>query len=312
MVVARFAGATGVYSASAVCYAPHLIDYTARAVAVQAERQHRARRLRARSPRSGRRTPRHAGRHVRPARRRDAARLRQQHGLPAAPTRPRRPVSRSARTACGIDGLGYDGTVTDRHAGRPLLRRGRRRSRTTASCVATTSGPDATAWVQRYTAAGAARRRLRRRPPRRARDIAARARGARATGPCWQPASRSTPQSPPIGRCTLARSSRRRGGRFGTRLARSRVAGGNNTGQAHRRAARRQHPRRRLRQPRRQDRVRAHALHGAAACATTPFGNHGETDDAVRNAGDQRLHHGHRPDRQHARRVGPADQRRRA
>ena len=34
MVVARFTAA-GVYIASAVCYAPHLIDYTARAVAVR-------------------------------------------------------------------------------------------------------------------------------------------------------------------------------------------------------------------------------------------------------------------------------------
>ena len=34
MVVARFT-ATGVYNASAVCYAPHLIDYTARALAVR-------------------------------------------------------------------------------------------------------------------------------------------------------------------------------------------------------------------------------------------------------------------------------------
>src|SRR6185436_10057831 len=34
MVVARFSAA-GVYEASAVCYAPHLIDYTARAVAVK-------------------------------------------------------------------------------------------------------------------------------------------------------------------------------------------------------------------------------------------------------------------------------------
>ena len=34
MVVARFTAA-GVYSASAVCYAPHLIDYTARALALR-------------------------------------------------------------------------------------------------------------------------------------------------------------------------------------------------------------------------------------------------------------------------------------
>ena len=34
MVVARFTAA-GVYNASAVCYAPHLIDYTARAVALR-------------------------------------------------------------------------------------------------------------------------------------------------------------------------------------------------------------------------------------------------------------------------------------
>ena len=116
---------------------------------------HRARRLRPR-PASVDRRSRHAGRHVRPARRRHAA---GDH------------VGDISTTACGtysdngglslgssgvqIDGLGHDGTVAPdlvSQAGRyyegvATLANG-------SYVVATTTGPDGAAWVERFTAAG--------------------------------------------------------------------------------------------------------------------------------------------------------------
>ncbi len=113
MVVARYTAA-GVYNASAVCYAPHLIDYTARAVAVRPNGIDRARGLRPRSPSVGGRPADRPGRPVRPARDRHAAGERQQHDrlrhvLRHAPAR--QPLARLER------------------------RQGRRRSRPTAPCT---------------------------------------------------------------------------------------------------------------------------------------------------------------------------------
>ena len=151
MVVARFAGGNGAFSASAVCYAPHLIDYTARAVAVRPN-----------------------GTIV------VAGYARDRHGAVAVPGTPAvmygqhavvtLPASGNSVTGCGtyqsvgglsrgsdgvvIDGLGYDGTVTN------AALAGRYYDAVAAFpdnrfVVASTSGPDANAWVQRYTAAGA-------------------------------------------------------------------------------------------------------------------------------------------------------------
>jgi uncharacterized delta-60 repeat protein len=151
MVVARFTAAGG-YSASAVCYAPHLIDFTARAVALRPD-----------------------GSVVL------AGYARDRHAAVATPGAPvvlygqratlTLPASGESTTACGmmlppvnglqqgsanvaIDGLNNDGSGAD------PARAGRFYDAVVALpdnryVVASTSGPDGAAWVQRYTAAGA-------------------------------------------------------------------------------------------------------------------------------------------------------------
>ncbi len=151
MVVARFSAA-GVYSASAVCYAPHLIDYAARAVVVRPNGS---------IVLVGYGRDRHASAAVPPT---GPAVL---YGLRAVVTLP---AGGNSTTACGtyssngsqslgssgvtIDGLNHDGTGADPAQG------GRFYDAVVALpdnryVVASTSGPGATAWVARYTAAGA-------------------------------------------------------------------------------------------------------------------------------------------------------------
>jgi uncharacterized delta-60 repeat protein len=144
MVVARFT-AGGVYSASAVCFAPHMVDYTARALALR--------------PNGSIALVGYArDRHVAPA---------VMYGQRAVVTLP---ASGNSATACGtysssgglslgssgvaVDGLAANGTVTD-----PSLA-GRFYDAVVALpdnryVVASTSSPAGSAWVQRYTAAGA-------------------------------------------------------------------------------------------------------------------------------------------------------------
>jgi uncharacterized delta-60 repeat protein len=141
MVAARFS-ATGALGGQVVCFAPHLIDYTARAVAVRANG-----------------TVVLAGyardRFVTPA---------VLYGMRATVT-----IPATGAGSCGtyqsanglslgssgvtVDGLNNDGTVTDATLG------GRFYDAIAALpdnryAVATTSGPDGTAWVERYTATG--------------------------------------------------------------------------------------------------------------------------------------------------------------
>ena len=144
MVVARFTPA-GAFSAAAVCYAPHLIDYTARAVSVR---------------------PNGSIVVVGYARDRRVAPP-MMYGQRAVVTLPGSGVS---TTACGayaasgglslgsdgvtIDGLSYAGVVTD------PARAGRYYDAVIALpdnryVVGSTNGPDGSAWVQRFSAAGA-------------------------------------------------------------------------------------------------------------------------------------------------------------
>jgi uncharacterized delta-60 repeat protein len=148
MVVARFT-AGGAYSASTVCYAPHLIDYTARAVAV---------RTNGTVVLAGYARDRHAA----VATPGTPAVMYGQHAvvtLPASGTGSCGTYAANGTLSLGsdgvkIDGLAYDGTVTDATlAGRFYD------AATSVSgdrfILASTSGPGGTAWVQRYTAAGA-------------------------------------------------------------------------------------------------------------------------------------------------------------
>jgi uncharacterized delta-60 repeat protein len=150
MVVARFTAA-GAYSAGAVCFAPHLIDYTARAVAVKPNGS---------IVLAGYGRDRHASAAVPPT---GPAVL---YGLRAVLTLP---ASGESPTTCGtyssigglslgssgvaLDGVNPDGTGADPARG------GRIYDAVVALTdnryvVASTSGPDGSAWVQRYTATG--------------------------------------------------------------------------------------------------------------------------------------------------------------
>ena len=151
MVVARFTAA-GAYQASAVCYAPHLIDYTARALAIRPNGS---------IVLVGYGRDRHASAAVPPTGPAVLYGLRATVALPA---------SGNSTTACGayssngtlslgsagvtVDGLNHDGSGADpAWAGRfydavvALPDNG--------YVVGTTNGPGGTAWVQRYSAAGA-------------------------------------------------------------------------------------------------------------------------------------------------------------
>jgi uncharacterized delta-60 repeat protein len=154
MIVARYTAA-GVYNASAVCYAPHLIDYTARAVAVRPNGS---------IVLAGYARDRHASAAVPPT---GPAVMYTQHAIITLP------ASGNSTTACGtysatpapanlslgssgvkLDGLAADGTVTDASLG------GRYYDAAVALpdnrfILATVNGPDGAAWVQRYTAADA-------------------------------------------------------------------------------------------------------------------------------------------------------------
>jgi uncharacterized delta-60 repeat protein len=151
MAVARFTAA-GAYSAGAVCFAPHLIDYAARAVAVKPNGS---------IVLAGYARDRHASAAVPPT---GPAVL---YGLRAALTLP---ASGESPTTCGtysssgglslgsngvaVDGVNADGTGAD------AALAGRFYDAVVALpdnryVVASTSGPDGSAWVQRYTATGA-------------------------------------------------------------------------------------------------------------------------------------------------------------
>jgi uncharacterized delta-60 repeat protein len=150
MVVARFT-AGGVYEASAVCYAPHLIDYTARAVAVKPNGS---------IVLVGYGRDRHASAAVPPTG------PSVQYGLRAVVTLP---ATGNSTTACGTysangtlslgsNGVGLDGVNADGTGADPALG-GRVYEAVVALpdnryVVATASGPDGTAWVQRYSATG--------------------------------------------------------------------------------------------------------------------------------------------------------------
>jgi uncharacterized delta-60 repeat protein len=150
-VAARFT-ANGAFSAAAVCYAPHLIDYTARAVALSGTSVVMV----------GYARDRHASVAV--------------PGTPAVIYGQRAvvtlPATGVSTTACGtysdngglslgssgviIDGLGHDGTPAP-----DLVSQAGRQYDGVATLagggyiVASTFGPDGTSWVQRFTAAGA-------------------------------------------------------------------------------------------------------------------------------------------------------------
>jgi uncharacterized delta-60 repeat protein len=151
MVVARFTAA-GAYNASAVCYAPHLIDYTARALAIRPDGS---------IVLAGYGRDRHASAAVPPT---GPAVL---YGLRATVTLP---ATGNSTTACGayssngsqslgsagvtVDGVNHDGSGAD------LTRGGRIYDAVVALpdnryVVGSTNGPDGSAWVQRYSAAGA-------------------------------------------------------------------------------------------------------------------------------------------------------------
>jgi len=150
MVVARFT-AGGVYSASAVCFAPHLIDYAARAVAVRPNGS---------IVLAGYGRDRHASAPVPPT---GPAVL---YGIRAVITLP---ASGNSTTACGTyssagglslgsSGVAVDGVNPDGSGADPA-RGGRFYDAVIALpdnryVVASTSGPDNSAWVQRYSATG--------------------------------------------------------------------------------------------------------------------------------------------------------------
>ena len=195
--------------------------------------------------------------------------------------------SQVARTAGVIDGLHHDGTGAD------PARAGRFYDAVVAlpdnRYVAGTDGPGGAAWVQRYRAAGATTT-----FGGGASVLAASALHALALlGDGTVLAAGETVDAAVAAnrQMTLVRI---RDGPMAAScparaLARCRR-------QQHRpgagRATRRQGDRRRLRQPRRQDRVRAHALQRDGR-ARRLFGNNGEIDHAVRHSRGQRLHHRH-------------------
>ena len=145
--------AVGIYISSAVCYAPHLIDYSARALTLRNGANPSARRLCTRPP-SRRCRARCSVRHVRPARNGDAPGQRQQR-CPLRHLRSdarrilarlhRREDRRAARTGAVHDatrgGRWYDGVATVGAADNRYV-------------VASTTARDGAAWVQRFTAGG--------------------------------------------------------------------------------------------------------------------------------------------------------------
>ncbi|MDX6628599.1 MAG: hypothetical protein QOH00_845 [Gaiellales bacterium] len=151
MVVARFTAA-GAYDASAVCFAPHLVDYAARAVAVRPNGS---------IVLAGYARDRHASAPVPPTGPTVV------YGLRAVVTLP---ASGNSTTACGTysssgglslgsNGVAVDGVNPDGSGADPA-RAGRFYDAVVALpdnryVVATTSGPDGSAWVQRYSATGA-------------------------------------------------------------------------------------------------------------------------------------------------------------
>jgi uncharacterized delta-60 repeat protein len=146
MVVARFTAA-GAYSASAVCYAPHLIDYTARAVAVKPNGN---------IVLAGYGRDRHASAAVPPTGPAVVYGLRAVVALPASGESPTAcgTYSSSGGLSLGSSGVGLDGVNADGSGADPA-RAGRFYDAVVALpsngyVVATTSGPDGTAWVQRY------------------------------------------------------------------------------------------------------------------------------------------------------------------
>ncbi|MDX6561479.1 MAG: hypothetical protein QOD65_1293 [Gaiellales bacterium] len=151
MVVARFTAA-GAFGASAVCYAPHLIDYTARALALRPNGS---------IVLVGYGRDRHASAAVPPT---GPAVL---YGLRAIVTLP---LTGNSTTACGTyssagglslgsNGVAVDGVNPDGSGADPA-RAGRFYDAVVALpdnryVLGSTNGPDGAAWVQRYTAAGA-------------------------------------------------------------------------------------------------------------------------------------------------------------
>jgi uncharacterized delta-60 repeat protein len=154
MVVARFTAA-GAYSADVVCYAPHLIDYTARALALKPNGS---------VVLAGYGRDRHASAAVPPT---GPAVL---YGLRAVVTLPASGESNQGTpTSCGTyssagglslgsSGVAVDGVLPDGTGANPALA-GRVYDAVVALpdnryVVASTSGADGAAWVQRYSATG--------------------------------------------------------------------------------------------------------------------------------------------------------------
>ena len=309
MVVARFSAA-GVYEASAVCYAPHLIDYAARAVAVKPNGS---------IVLVGYGRDRHASAAVPPTG------PSVQYGLRAVVTLP---PSGNSTTACGTysangtlslgsSGVGLDGVNPDGTGADPALG-GRVYDAVVALpdnryVVATSSGPDGTSWVQRYSATGVG-------------TLDGGFNGGRvslgatslhalallgdgsvlAAGESTDPASSAARQML-VAKITTSGAM----GAFGTGgIARTLVAGGTDSGQAI------------AVQSDGNILVGGQAnLAGKSAFALTRFTAGGvarrhvrqprSDSHAARHSGGQRLHHRHRALGQHARRGGPADRRQR-
>jgi uncharacterized delta-60 repeat protein len=233
MVVARFTPA-GVYNASAVCYAPHLIDYTARAVAVRPNGS---------IVLAGYARDRHPAFATPPT-------APVMYGLRAALTLP---ATGNSTTACGtysatpaglslgsdgvgLDGIAANGTVTDASLGGRFYDAVVALPDNRYVVAATTPGLGGTAWVQRYSAAGAG-------------ALDGSFAGGRVTLPATSlhalallgdgsvlAAGESVDAAVSANRHMLVARIGATGalvGSYGTGgIARSRVAGGNNTGQA--------------------------------------------------------------------------------
>ena len=238
MVVARFT-ANGAFSAAAVCYAPHLIDYTARAVALRGTAIVLVGYARDRHPSiavPGTPAVMYGQRAVvtLPAVAASAPRR-------AAPTRTTA-VSRSAPPASRSTASATTAPSRPTSSRRPAATtRASRRSPTAATSSPRPPAPTAPPWVQRFTAAGVgaldttfnALGAVPGRVPVARRATCTRS-SSRPTAPPTPQASRSTRASRPTARCS-SRASTRTGalGDFGAGgIARARVAGGNNTGQA--------------------------------------------------------------------------------
>ena len=150
MVVARFTAA-GAYSAGAVCFAPHLIDYTARAVAVEPNGS---------IVLAGYGRDRHASAAVPPTGPAVLYGLRAVLTLPASGESPTTcgTYSSSGGLSLGSSGVALDGVNPDGTGADPA-RGGRVYDAVVALTdnryvVASTSGPDGSAWVQRYSPTG--------------------------------------------------------------------------------------------------------------------------------------------------------------